>query len=511
MEKECTKCHRIYQTLQEETSLCPDCLKHEFGSATPLNDAEHEALVSEYKWADRRQRQRAERMNENYLYKNRFSVAGKLRFSFGMVLFAITLFFYVVISGDSFVTSADAMNDASMRGISVLLCTIAAVLVGFSSPRHRWLTYTLGVAIIIAGWYMPDWREMSIDAAVAAENAAEEREQEKGGADLATVLEGSNGRVLSKSDLEVFYQLKANSTPSVSQYAVYMTGQDARTREIVRESLTRLLEAEYTRAYTRSSGALYVIANVPGRQKNISHILSRYGKVVYSNPVEGVYEMRFDSEKANLVSRYPVEVLTSPSNASFVSANISELTSLDPLRVRAAALAFRNANVKVLRREVHEALLRVLQDPWAQDYDTYSALVSALVIYSAPGDKAVTGICRSYFEAQRVARKDIPQQVTEYLVAETPDEMVEPILGFWLDNPLAWNNIIGRLGVRVQKPMLEKLKNHENMGQANAILKFLKDYGNAEAIPAVQEFAAKAQSNLLQRSAEDTLKALRSR
>lgn len=509
MEKECTKCHRIYQTLQEETSLCPDCLKHEFGSATPLNDAEYDALVKEYKWADRRQRQRAERMNENFNYKNRFSVAGKLRFSFGMVLFIITLFFYVVISGDTFVTSADAMNDASMRSISVLLCTIAAVLVGFSSPRHRWLTYTLGVGILISGWYMPNWREISIDTAVAAENAEEDAENAK--ADVAAVLSDTNGRVLTKEDLEVFYQQKQSASPSVSQYAVYMTGQDSRTREIVRESLTRLLEAEYTRAYTRSSGALYVIANVPGRQKNISHILSRYGKVVYSNPVEGVYEMRFDPEKANLVCRYPVEVLTTPSNASFVSANISELGSLDPLRVRAAAMAFRDSNVKVLRREIHASLMRSLQDPWAQDYDTYSALVSALVVYSAPGDKAVTDICRRYFETQRTAHKDIPSQVTEYLVAENPDEMVEPILSFWLENPLAWNAVLGKLGNRAQKPMLEKLKNPENMGQANVILKFLKDHGTAEAIPAVQEFAAKANSNLLQRSAEDALKALRSR
>lgn len=507
MEKECTKCHRMYHTNQEEATLCPDCLKQEFGSATPLNDTEHEALVNEYKWADRRQRQRAERMNENYHYKNRFSVGGKLRFSFGLVIFAFTLFFYVVISGDARLVGDDSLNEASLRSISVLLCTIAAVLVAFSSPRHRWMTYTLGLIFLVSGWYMPEWREMSMDITHVGE---EQEELPTAKTDAAKTEEGS-GRVLTKADLEVFYQQKAASSPSVSQYAVYMTGQDARTREIVRESLTRLLEAEYTRAYTRSSGALYVIANAPGRMRNISHILSRYGKVIHSAPVEGIYELRFDPEKANLVSRYPVEVLTSPSNASFVSANISELSGLDPLRVQAAALAFRNSNVKVLRREIHEALLRTLQDPWAQDYDTYSALVSALVVYSAAGDKAVTNICRAYFDTQRTAHKEIPSQVTEYLVAEVPEEMVDPILSFWLENPLAWNSTLGKLGARAQAPMLQRLKNPENMGQANVILKYLKDYGNADAIPAVQEFAAKAESNLLQRSAEETLKALRSR
>lgn len=510
MEKECTKCHRMYHTNQEESSLCPDCLKQEFGSATPLNDAEYEALVNEYKWADRRQHQRAARMNEDYKYHNRFSVAGKLRFSFGMVIFIVTLFYYVAISGDARLTEDGMLNDASLRSISVLLCTIAGVLVGFSSPRHRLITYTVGMLILISGWFMPEWREMSMDITKKVEDVV---------ADDDVNLDGLKGqpekkgveRLLSDSDLEVFFQQKKSSSPSVSQYAVFMTAQDARTREIVRESLTRLLEAEYTRAYTRASGALFVIANVPGRMRNISHILSRYGRIAYSNPVEGIYEMRFDPEKANLVSRYPVEVLTSPTNASFVTANISELQSLDPLRVRAAAAAFANSNVKVLRREVHEGLMRALNDPWAQDYDTYTALVHALVVYSAPGDKAVVKHCKTYFDIQRTAKKEVPMEVTEYLVAAVPAEMVEPIMSFWLENPLAWNRTIGRLGVQVQGLMLEHLKDNSNMGQANSILKFLKDYGTAEAIPAVQEVADKAASNVLRRSAEDTLRALRSR
>lgn len=510
MEKECAKCHRKYHTTQEESELCPECLKKEFGSATPLSDKEYEALVNEYKWADRRQLQRAERMNENYLYEHRFSSAGKLRFSFGIILFFIVLFFYVVISGDDRFMGDDSLNDASLRSISVFLCTIAAVLVAFASPRHRLLTYSLGVAILVSGWYMPDWREMSMDVKHTDAEEVEAAKQAQEKEEKARREEEAKARLLTPADLDVFEQQKKASSPSVSQYAVYMTDQDARTREIVRESLTRLLEAEYTRAYTRSSGALYVIANVPGRVKNISHVLNRYGKIAYANPVEGVYEMRFDPDKCNLVSRYPVEVLTSPTNASFVTANISELFSLDPLRVRAAALAFRNSNVKVLRRDIHEALLKTIQDPWAQDYDTYTALISALIVYSAPGDKTVTNLCKTYFDVQRTAHKEVPMSVTEYLVSETPDEMVEPILAYWLENPLAWNKVMGKLGARAQTPMLAKLE-EDNMGQANVILKYLKDYGTAEAIPAVEAFAEKANSNLLRRSAEDTLRALRSR
>lgn len=508
MEKECTRCHRTFHTNREDVTVCPECLKREFAAAPRLDGAEHRELVEEYKVADRRQRARAARLNESYNDEARFSMGGKMRLSFGLLLFGLCLFFYVLLSPEVGFLAQDRMTEDALRIISVLICIVAAVLVWSSSRRYRLLRWGVALLILVSGWYMPDWRQEQEDP---GDELSEKTTQTKPAQTAVDEKDEMGGRVLTSSDLEPFEQLKKNSSPSVSQYAVYMDHQDARTREIVREALTRLLGAEYTRAYTRSGGALYVIANVPGGVRNISSTLSRFGKTAYNNPVEGVYELRFDAEKANLVSRYPVEVLTSPLNASFVTANLNELTSLDPMRVRAAALAFRNGRVKVLRREIHDALYRALQDPWGQDNDTYTALVEALVVYTEVGNKNDARICYRFFEAQRALQKEAPQAVTEYLVRSCPDDMVQPVLEYWYDNPLVWGGFMDALGIRVQAPLLQRLETEQNVGRQNAILKFLKEHGTAQAVPAVRKFAESTDSNILRRSAEEAVQTMRQR
>lgn len=510
MEKECIKCHRMFHTNQEDVDQCPDCLRGEFAPAARLDETEHEELVSEFRTADRRQRARAERLNEDYNYDNRFSMAGRFRFGLGIFLFAVCFFFILLLSSDMGVLARDRMDVNSLRVVALLVCSVGGLLVATASPRRRLLTWPMALVMVAAGWYMPEIRE---NAEKAKEKAVAEKVQElkEEAAAKAAMAKQEETRVLTNADLDVFFELKKTASPSVSQYAVFMNSQDARTREIVRDALTRLTEAEYTRAYTRAGGALYLIANAPGKMKNITPMLSRFGNITYSNPAEGIYELRFDAEKANLVSKYSGEVLSSPLNASFVSANIGELTSLDPMRVRTAANALRNANVQVLRREVHDALLRALNDPWSQDNDTYTALVGCLVQYSGKGDKETTTIARRFFELQRSMQKEVPQNITDYLVEEIPDAMVAPILECWMANPLAWDATMDRLGNRAQTTLLEKLKNASSVGEMNAILKYLKEHGNADAIPAVQEFADKADSNLLRRAAEETLNALRRR
>ena len=508
MEKECSQCHRPFRAAQEDMTVCPDCLKKEFAAATRLNAEERKGLESEYKFADRRQIARAERMNEAYQYEGSFSMAGKLRFAFGCLIYGLAIFFILLVAGSDGVMSKSRMDSDSLRAVSVIICTVSAFMVAFASPRHRLISWPLGLLILISGWYMPELREKTEnnDAVYSKEELKEETKKPE-----TPVAADDSSRALTQADLEVFYRMKKGASPSVSFYAVYMNNQSAQARELVRESLTRLTEAEYTRAYTRASGALYIIANVPGKQRNISDILSRYGKTTYAAPAEGVYEVRFDADKANLASRYSADVLTSPLNASFVTANISELGCLDTMRVRTAATALRNANVPVLRREVHDAFTRALKDPWGQDNDTYAALVTGLVTYSEAGDANTTAVCRKFFQARKDVHKEIPQSVTAYLIQEVPDEMAEPVLELWFEDPLAWGAMLDRLGARAQAPLLHRLKEPESVGQMNAILKYLKDHGTAEAVPAVKEVAESTDSNLIRRSAEEALRALQSR
>lgn len=509
MEKECTTCHRIFHTTQEQAEVCPDCLKLEFKAAARMDDTERQELVEEYRHADRRQAERAKRMHEGYETGSIYSWAGTVRFAAGCALFIVCCLVFMATAGPVRSGTISEMDIAGQRIVGLLFCIVAAVFVVSSSRRRPFIVYPLALAMLVSGWYMPDiWKykapEEEKETSQQPEPEASAALEEAQSTDVV-----QNSRALSRSDLDVFYQQKT-SVPQNAHYAVYMDHQDSRTRGIVRDALTRLLGAEYTRAYTRNDGALYVVTNVPGKVKNISRTLNRFGRITYAAPADGVYELRFDADKANLVSRYPVEVLASPIHSSYVAANLSELTCLDPMRVRAAAKNLRNSNVQVLRREIHDALVQVLQDPWSADPDTYGALAEAMAVYAYEKDEAALEVCRRFFRAGLVMKREIPEVVTDYLVREVPDEMVEPIVEFWCENPIAWGNTMARLGIRVQDALLAKLKTTDSLRQTGTIIRYLRDYGDARAIPAITPFT-EHQDSIIRHSAQETINALKAR
>lgn len=474
-----------------------------------MNEAARHELAEEYRVSNRRQAERAMRMHEGYESGSLFSWSGKLRFVSGCLLFALCSLAFIVSGGSPDDAGNNMLDDIGQRLVSVLFCTVAAALVATSSRRRPFIIYPMAVAMLACSWYMPDiWRMQQTNTEEAAlpeevKAAAEAENQSE-----AEVV--NKDRALTNSDLAVFYQQKS-TVPQNAHYAVYIDRQDSRARALVRDALTRLLGAEYTRAYTRNDGALYVVSNVPGKVKNISRTLGRLGHVTYAAPADGVYELRFDADKANLVSRYPVEVLASPMHSSFVAANISELTCLDPMRVRAAAQNLRDSNVKVLRREIHDALVQVLQDPWTSDFDTYSALAEAMAVYAyEQKDAAALEACRRFFSTGLMMKAEIPEGVTDYLVRESPDEMVEPIVAFWCENPIVWGNTLARLGIRAQGALLEKLKSTDSLRQIGTIIRYLRDYGDARAIPAVTPFTEHRDS-IIRHSAQETINAIKAR
>lgn len=504
MEKECSRCHRQFQPSQAGVEVCPDCLRSEFAAARPLNAAEHEELLEHYRVSERRQTARARQMQLSYLSGSIFSMVGKLQFLLGCIMFLVSAFLFVMLSSEGENPIFNGLDMVGKRIISMLLCSAGAGLVFFSTRNRPWLTYPMPLIFLVCGWFMPEAatpaEKSDADKAAVAQAETEEAQNES----------DADGRALNAADLDVFVQQK-KSAPQAAHYAVYMSNQDARTRSVVRDALTRLLGAEYTRAYTRNEGALYVISNIPGKTKNISHTLNRFGRITYSAPAEGVYELRFDAEKTHMVSRYPVEVLASPGNGSYVPANIEELTSMEAMRIRSAATNLHNSNVQMLRHEIHDALVQVMQDPWGSDFDTYSALAEAMATYAYPNkDKQAIELCRRFFRTGLEQKRVIPESVTAYLVKEVPDEMVEPVVDFWCENPIVWNETMVQLGNRVQKPLTEKLSKADNLRLIGSAIRFLKDHGDSEAAAAIQPFTNHTDS-LIRHAAQEAINTLQNK
>lgn len=445
-------------------------------------------------------------MREGYIRGSYFNWTGKLRFMFGAAIYLACAFFFVVRNGGQDATLFDSWDVMGQSIISLLLCIVAAALVCFSSRRFPFVVYPLAFLMLTSGWFLPRLGSM----VESAPEAVPEQEPVSVQPIEEQPVDEEETRALKKSDLDVFYQQK-NAQPQGVHYAVYMSRQDTRTRAIVREALGRLLGASDARAYTRNDGALFVVSIPRGRAKNISRTLSRFGQITYSAPAEGIYEVRFSPEKVNLVSRFPVEVLAEPSNAMYVTANIEELLSLDPMRIRSAAKNLHHSNVQMLRNEIRDTLLLVMQDPWNTDFDTYCVLAQALTTYAAAEkDDAAIDACRKFFRLGLSMKREIPEAVTAYLVKEVPEEMVEPVVAFWCENPIAWTEPMAKLSSLTQKPLLEKLRDADNIRLIGTIIRYLKDYGNAEAIEDIKPYLTH-QDSIIRHTAQDAIRAIESR
>lgn len=507
MEKECSKCLQKFYTTHEDATVCPDCLKLEFAVKAPgLDDDERAELIAEYREAMKRQTARAEMFGGVYASGQAFSVAGKLRFALGGIIFLVCCFFFLISDKEHGVKFLIELDIESQRIFSMILCVVSAVLVASSSIRFRTFVRVLALGIVAMGWFLPDMLDAYLKEKEDQKRKLEEIPVETEHVDAEDML---SGPVLTDEDLQVFYTLRTSSH-RLCHYAVFLDNQDSRARSLVREALNRLLEAEYTRAYTRANGALYVIVNVPGERRNISNLLARLGSITRAEVDKGVYEVRFDADRANLVSQYSPDVLSSPLNNSYVTANLSELRCLDPMRVRMSARSLAASNVRVLRREIRDTLVAVLQEPWSTEPDTYSSLIEALVVYSAPKDRDAIRLCLEYFEARRTLHRDASPEVTSYLIREVPDAMVNPILDLWSENPIAWNDMLNQLGYRVQTPLLERLANSSNIRHISTILKYLEDRGTPEALSAVEPFLEHSDS-IIRHSARSAYSALQAR
>lgn len=508
MEVECSKCGCRFNATQKDVSVCPDCLKSEFSNSAPkLNEQEYADLVAEYQASLKRQSVRAENMLGMYQSGHAFNVAGKLRLGLGLVIFGICAFVFLISGKDSGVTFLANEDIATQRIFSMIFCVVAAVLIATASVYYKKSVYSLAAFVLVAGWLMPNILMYSIRK--AEENEAKIKAEYAEDIVQDTSEKESSGAILSEADLQVFTALK--SLPGrLEHYAVFIDNQDSRSRDLLRDALTRLIGAEYTRAYTRANGALYVATNVSGARKNISQILTRFGTVTYAAPSRGVYEVRFDEEKANLVSQYSPDVLTSPMNPSYVTANLSELRCVDSMRVRMSARSLANSNVALLRGEIRNTLVEVLNEPWVTEPDTYSELIEALVVYSGDKDEAAIRHCYNYFEVRRASKREVSPQILRYLIAQIPDQMVRPIVDLWSENPVAWTEMLDMLGFRVQPVLVSMLGQTSDIRLIGSILKYLHEHGTREALPAVKPFLEHSDS-ILRHSARTTYEAIQNR
>lgn len=426
----------------------------------------------------RRQVARAARMSRNLQRGSAFSLMGKVRCGLAVGLFLICVLVFVIGDSETVKTPINQLEKEYQFYVSIGTALISSLFLLPSFGSHKFIISLAITTMMTMGVAMPFmWhaRVPGLEPEPVVQQVIEEKKAE----------EEKSKRFLTDGDLDVFRKT-CEEMPQSVHYAIYLDNQSTSVRSLVRESLTRLLQAEYTRAYTRGNGALYIVTNVRGKRSNVARVASRYGRVTYANAGAGVYEVRFSPDKANLVSRYSSEVLSSPQNLNFVSANVSELLCLDPMRVSAAANMLATSNVQVLRGDIRDAIVQVLRDPWTSEEETYQALVEALTVYAPRGDREAYQYFITYFNNCRVMKKNISPKVTRRLIGEDPSGMVEPIVELWVENPLKWNDMLSALGSKAEEALIAKLTPAADLKLLDSLMKYLSTYGSSKALPALE-------------------------
>lgn len=429
---------------------------------------------------------------------------GRVRCSLAICFFFLCAFIFMIGDSSTLKTPINQLELEYQLMVSIG-CSLLSVIFLLPSFRYHKLFVSLTSILLLAGgsvmpfiWHFRVPLEGPSSTPVQVEMASVKSEEKVSG-----------GRVLTDSDLEI-YRTKCSELPRQRHFAVYMDDQTPISRSLLRESLTRLLQAEYTQAYTRRAGALFVVVNARAESLSVTRVLSRYGRITHAETQKGVYEVDFDPTKADLVCRYSSDVLTSPRNPNFVAANVSEICCLDPMRVTAAATTLANADVQVLRHDIKNALLRVLQDPWLSEPDAYQALVEALVVYAPMGDAQALQKFRTYFNDARSSDFGLSQTVVRRLIEEEPDAMVEPVVQMWVVSPIAWKGMIELLGDKVEDTLLKRVNPQSELQTLDAAMLFFDDYGTSKCIPLLESLLQHPDS-LIAHKAGKTLASVKAR
>lgn len=509
MLKQCIKCHKEFNAHSEDTDVCRECLGAEFSEAGHAGEEDRSELARETRHSTKRQMARVLRMSEGYHANSIFNNSGKLRCCLGVVLFLICVLIFVIGDSETYRTPVNQLDETSQRMFSMSLCVIATGLLLASVRRHKLFILSISAVMLVSGWFMPSFWHYRGPEAGKMQQA--DRKGTQVGEEEQKMEPAAPTRVLSDDDLAPFRKVEAES-PTMAHYAIYINDQDMATRNLVRDAFTRLLQAGYTQAFSRANGALYVVSNVQGKRRQISGVLERLGEVTYSRPGQGIYEVRFDPQKANLVSLNSSEELTVPSNPAFVPANLRELRSLDVSRVRQAASNLKSADVGVLRNDIRTTLFSVLEESWSAELDTYAALVEALLVYSPVGDTQVLDVCRRYFRTCRALHEGISPLVIQRLIEEDPDAMVDAVVDQWRSNPIAWDSVLESLGARAEERILKLLEETpaSNVRMLTNIFQFLQKHGTKRSIPAIEKHR-NHEDQVIRHISEQTMQEIRLR
>lgn len=517
VEKECTRCHKVFLATQESQDVCADCLADEFGSGVVSKDFDHASLVKNNIDATRRQQARASHQGRILRSGAAFSMSGHVRCGLAVFLFLLCVFMFILSDG-SHRTFLNQLDYEYQLLISLGTALFSSLLLYPSFGRHKVVVVVLWCIMLLMGATLPSmcYYKVAEATSVASDSTfSSAADTDETGQNQKTT------RVLPDDELAFFYDLK-KSRPKSVHYSVFVKS-DAVTsdfgdgilaygrmeqsvRNLIKSSLSRMFhgaKVEINNVDT-GQGVLFTVINVPAERKNITSLLGLFGDVYYSDAAEGIYELTLSNEKVRIGEESDPAVLLNVNHPGFAELNMNALRSLNPEIVRAAAKRLADANVNALRSDIANRVKETLQYSWLTEPDTFNALVEVLVVYAPQGDPQVTDILWNYFKENIRARRSVSNEVVARLAHDDPERMRTPVLKLWQANPLAWNDIAGILVNELQPYMIEQLSGSGlSVKEITDYMNYLELYGTEAALPTIQRYV-NHQDKAISRKASNT-------
>ncbi len=506
MEHQCSKCGKIFYPTSSDTDICPACLRDEFTNTgrENLDNTFREEIVANLDDIRKKQRDRAEIMHQSYNSGTHFTASGRVNVIVAGFLLAVCIFGLLINDRSNNPAAIISLDSGYMRIFSMAFCALAAGFIFKASIRHKKLFRVAALFTLVFGWFAPNLSEM-IKSTIPVDSTD----------DIATIEAATKrdapavrGRLLSEADLETLRMRRNQSHNSV--YAFFINEADPLQRNNLLDAIARLSTASYKALYSKKKGYLIIVETPTRQMSDMTAIAQRFGHIHYSNAEEGVYEVNYDSEVSRMTNNYSPESINTPSHPSFVNANIEELQSKIPERVYQAALALNTANSPLLRIDVVDTLNEVLQDNWSTEPQTHTALVETLITYSAPDNKSTADEAEKLFKMNQMNGVQTPTPIVDYLLAVRGEEMSDTIIQLWVKNPIVWHAQLVKLGAGTEGKLLEILSNTRDLQLIGNILKYLKQYGTAAAIPYIEKLESHPDS-LVNRTAKTVIEEIRSR
>ncbi len=418
------------------------------------------------------------RLREELAYGSGLSPAGKIRFTIGIFIFLFSLTIVLLNDADKAVNSLLNLPTASLRTFCIIFGILSSIFVFTSSKRHKIIRYLSCVIILALSYFMVNIFQSKSGLKDEVPFIEEEEYVE------TKEVTNPTGRFLSDEDLKNFTDLSYDKR-SHSSYAIFIDHPNPVYRTQMRDYLHRVLVGENTSIYSRNRGYLYIIENAPYQMKDISAIASTLGKLYYSDPSKGIYEVQYDNNEARMANRYSQDVINTPTHPAYVYANIEELYSKVPDRVARAAQSLAATNASILRVDILDSLSEVIKEPWETEPHTYNCLMTALITYSALSNDNTAAECVRYIKWTQKNKKSTPPLVINYLIEAKPDIVAPFIIEQWSQNPIVWNVFLERLGAKAEQLLIQQLKVTRDLQLVSNIILHFGQFGSRDALPYV--------------------------